>query len=328
MPARKTTAPVPADTRTPTDDLPSLRGLVAFDVTVRLGSMTAAANELETTQPNISQRIRALEEHLGHPLFDRQGGRLVLNACGEAFHAELSPALASVCGAVQEVRRSVHKRIPQITIAAGAGFTHVWLRPRLERLEQAFPDYTFKLLPIDRDEAREMQHADIAIRFGPPLPKGEHSDTLVVQERAFPVCSPHYARTHGLENGLDAEALSRITLLHLDLRDSRWLDWSDWCRHAGLPVPRLDKAFPYNNFPLTLNAAANHQGVSLGWSHVIQDMLDNGSLVALTPHVSRNQYGYRLSVRHPNSAVIKPISRWLTREFSGLEMNDSDTLSD
>lgn len=322
MPARKT-PPTPDETLGASDDLPSLRGLVAFDVTVRLGSMTAAATELETIQPTISQRIRALEEHLGHPLFDRRGGRLELNACGEALHAELAPHLAGICGAVKEVRRQAHKRVPLITIAAGAGFMHVWLRPRLERLEKAFPDCTFKLLPIDRDEAPEMQLADIAIRFGPPL-QGEQRDILVVQERAFPVCSPQYAQRHGLEEGLTAESLARITLIHLDLRDSRWLDWPAWCRHAQLPVPRLDKAFPYNNFPLTLNAALNHQGVALGWSHVIQDMLDNGSLVALTPHISRDRYGYRMCVRHPNSAVIAPISQWLTHEFAGLERVPAD----
>lgn len=316
MPARKT-PPSPDDTLGASDDLPSLRGLVAFDVTVRLGSMTAAASELDTTQPAISQRIRALEEHLGHPLFTRQGGRLVLNACGEAFHAEIAPSLAHLCGAVTEVRQQVRKRVPRITIAAGAGFAHVWLRPRLERLEQAFPECAFTLLPIDRDEAPEMQHADIAIRFGPPL-ANDHGDTLVVQECAFPVCSPQYAQRHGLEEGLTAESLARITLIHLDLRDSRWLDWPAWCRHAQLPVPRLDKAFPYNNFPLTLNAAVNHQGVALGWSHVIQDMLDDGSLIALTPHIARDRYGYRMSVRHPNSALITPIARWLKREFTQL----------
>ncbi|MDI4660180.1 LysR substrate-binding domain-containing protein [Cobetia sp. BMC6] len=319
MPARKTSTPAPLESASPLDDLPSLRGLVAFDVTVRLGSMTAAASELDTTQPTISQRIRALEEHLGHPLFDRQGGRLILNHYGETFHAELAGGLGKVCSAVTEARRKVHKPTPRITIAAGAGFAHVWLRPRLERLEQDFPDCHFTLLPIDRDEDPQMQQADIAIRFGPPL-TGDHRDTLVVAERAFPVCSPDYARRHGLEKGLDAEALARITLLHLDMRDTRWLDWATWCRHAGLPVPRLDKAFPYNNFPLTLNAAVNHQGVALGWSHVIQDLLDNGSLIALTPHISRDRHGYRMSVRHPNSAVIQPITRWLTREFSGLEI--------
>lgn len=67
--------------------------------------MTAAASEMHTTQPTISQRIRALEENVGCPLFDRRGGRLSINARGEAFYEELVPGLARLCGAVVDLRR-------------------------------------------------------------------------------------------------------------------------------------------------------------------------------------------------------------------------------
>jgi len=310
VPARRASTLLPPDMGA----LPSLRGLIAFEATVRLGSMTAAASEMHTTQPTISQRIRALEENVGCPLFDRRGGRLSLNARGEAFYEELVPGLARLCGAVVDLRRRTREPSPVVSIAAGAGFTHMWLRPRLKRLEQTFPDRSFRLLPIDRDEAPEMQKADIALRFGPPQ-RDDLADTLVVPENAFPVCSPEYAREHNLGAELDAEALKRITLLHLDMRDPRWLDWASWCKLAHLPPPPLEKAFPYNNFPLLLNAVISHQGVALGWSHVIQDMLASGQLVALGPHVTRKSHGYRLSVRNPRSAMIAPVVDWLVREF-------------
>lgn len=295
---------------------PSLKGLIAFDATVRYGSMTAAASELNTTQPTISHRIRALEEQLGCPLFDRRGGHLSLNDRGEAFHKELSPGLKRVCGAIGDIRRHAQEMTPTISIAAGAGFTHMWLRPRLKRLEKAFPHWSFRLLPIDRDEAPEMQKADIAIRFG-PAHQDDLANTLLVPETAFPVCSPEYAKQLNLSTDLDTEALKRITLLHLDIRDPRWLDWAGWCTLAHLSPPPLDKAFPYNNFPLLLNAVVNHQGVALGWSHVIQDMLDSGQLIALGPQVTRKSHGYRLGVRNPDSAMIAPVVSWLEREFTG-----------
>lgn len=295
---------------------PSLRGLIAFEATVRLGSMTAAAHEMQMTQPAVSQRIRALEDSLGCPLFDRRGGRLSLNARGKAFHEELAPGLERLCGAIGDLRCRMRKASPVVSIAAGAGFTHMWLRPRLARLEQAFPDRAFRLLPIDRDEAPEMQKADIALRFG-PRQQDDPADTLVVPEKVFPVCSPEYARQHHLGAELDADALQRITLLHLDMRDPRWLDWAGWCQLAQLPPPPLERAFPYHNFPLLLNAVTHHQGVALGWSHVTQDMLASGQLVALGPHITRQSHGYRLSVRNPGSAMIAPVVDWLAREFAG-----------
>lgn len=60
-------------------DLDSLRLLEAV---ARLGTVTAAAAELHVSQPALSRSLARLERELGHPLFDRPGRRLVLNAAG------------------------------------------------------------------------------------------------------------------------------------------------------------------------------------------------------------------------------------------------------
>ena len=49
------------------------------------GSVTKAAAIVRVAQPSISRQIRQLEEVLGAPLFDRQGGRMHLSAAGQAF---------------------------------------------------------------------------------------------------------------------------------------------------------------------------------------------------------------------------------------------------
>ncbi|NQY72608.1 hypothetical protein [Halomonas sp.] len=51
------------------------------------------------------------------------------------------------------------------------------------------------------------------------------------------MCSPDYAKAHGLSGPLSAQDLSRLSLLHQDIRNPRWLDWAQWCRHAGLTPP-------------------------------------------------------------------------------------------
>lgn len=56
--------------------LPSTALLSAFEATARTGGVTAAAEELDLTQSAVSRQIRALEEQLGAPLFERERGRL------------------------------------------------------------------------------------------------------------------------------------------------------------------------------------------------------------------------------------------------------------
>jgi len=56
---------------------------------------------LGITQPAVSQYLRALEEQVGHPLFERQGRHLVLSRVGEA----LLPEARRVVQALEEFQR-------------------------------------------------------------------------------------------------------------------------------------------------------------------------------------------------------------------------------
>ncbi|MEY4212445.1 MAG: hypothetical protein RL458_670 [Pseudomonadota bacterium] len=53
-----------------------------FSVLAQAGSFVRASELLHLTQPALSRSIRALEEALGRPLFDRVGRRIELTAFG------------------------------------------------------------------------------------------------------------------------------------------------------------------------------------------------------------------------------------------------------
>lgn len=99
-------------------DLESLRLLEAVS---RLGTVTAAAHELHVSQPALSRSLARLEGELGHPLFDRPGRRLVLNAAGRAAleHAEviLREAHAMRLAVDDAVRRSDALRVGTVAPA-------------------------------------------------------------------------------------------------------------------------------------------------------------------------------------------------------------------
>lgn len=271
--------------------------------------MTAAADEERATQPTISQRIRVLEETLGVPLFDRRGGRLELTAHGERFYREIAPGLKDIQEACEHLIHNSHNPSPSLVIAAGSGFTHLWLLPRLPALKRAFPDRSFRLMPVDRADDPELQAADIAIRFGPYAP--QDAAQLVASEAVFPICSPDYAHRHRLQKTLTLSVLQQLTLLHQDIKDPRWLDWVQWARLAGMNLAPRDDVFAYHNYALLLNAALAGEGVALGWTPLAGDYLASGELVALGPRVTRKDYGYWLSTKHHRSAIAGPVRDWL-----------------
>ncbi|RAU45718.1 MULTISPECIES: LysR substrate-binding domain-containing protein [unclassified Pseudomonas] len=70
----------------------NLRQIEAFRSVMRLGSMTAAAEVLYTSQPNVSRLISQLEISAGLTLFKRAGVRLIPTQEGQAFFHEVERA--------------------------------------------------------------------------------------------------------------------------------------------------------------------------------------------------------------------------------------------
>lgn len=296
-----------------TDMQPSLKSLLAFEATIRLGSMSAAGRELGATQPAISQRIRHLEDVLGVALFERSGQRLRPTADGHTYHEEIAPALERITAATRRAHSRARSRVQALVLAVHFGFAHLWLLPRLARLEGAFPGTGFEILPVDRDDSREAMAADIGIRFGLIEQVGEDEWPLL-PEAVYPVCSPGFAHRHGLSPDVPP-AVDEVPLLHMDSRDPRWLDWAQWCRRAGLKEPGGPPRFHYNNYPLLLHAAIEGRGLALGWHGLVDTAIAEGTLVALAPVVRRPSRGYILRTAYGDRALLKAVVDWFRREL-------------
>ena len=74
-----------------------------FEAVARLGGMNRAAAELNTVQSNVTARIRALEDELGTPLFERHSRGVTLTGAGQ----RLLPYAARIRHLLEDARRVV-----------------------------------------------------------------------------------------------------------------------------------------------------------------------------------------------------------------------------
>jgi DNA-binding transcriptional LysR family regulator len=74
--------------------------LRSFAAVAELGHLTRAAERLHVSQPAVSAQIRALEDELGTPLFERGAGGMTLTEAG----TKLLPYAAKVLGAAVELK--------------------------------------------------------------------------------------------------------------------------------------------------------------------------------------------------------------------------------
>lgn len=113
--------------------------LRVLEAVARHGSMNRAAAELHTVQSNVTARIRALEEQIGTPLFQRNSRGVVLTAAGQ----RLLPYTAKLAALLKEARDAARDDgTPIGSVHIGSLETTAALRlpPILAAYARAWPD--------------------------------------------------------------------------------------------------------------------------------------------------------------------------------------------
>ncbi|WP_321799837.1 choline sulfate utilization transcriptional regulator [Caballeronia sp. J97] len=294
------------------DRLPPMQALLMFESAARLASFTAAARELGSTQPAVSQRVVQLEESLGAALFERGHRGVTLTEDGARLFDAVRQGLATIRAATSDIRARHAQRT--LTLSTDFGFATYWLMPRLPQFKALMPDVDVKIITSQSLPSASGDHADVVIVFGDTQAEwiGKHAVKLF-PERVTPVCSP--ALLAGRIEAVSAGDLLGLPLLHLEPTfPERWLSWSAWFEAHGLAAPPTQGGFTFNSYALVTHAAVMGQGVALGWAPLIDELIATGQLVALADAPLVTDRGYVLVTPREPTAAVRAFSEWLLDE--------------
>ncbi|MEA5445314.1 LysR family transcriptional regulator [Gammaproteobacteria bacterium AB-CW1] len=138
--------------------LSQLRG---FCTTAQLGSISAAADKLELSQPSVSMQIQALEKEFGVMLFERRGPKIKLTPEGEGL-LEIALPLVEGMETLPETfaARCGNPAHGELDIAAGES-TLLYLLPQfVERFANDYPEVQFRLHNVTGRDGLNMLRAD------------------------------------------------------------------------------------------------------------------------------------------------------------------------
>ncbi len=96
----------------------NLERLRVFHAISQAESFTKAAESLHLTQPGVSKHIKAMEEELGVPLFDRVGKKVSLTEAGEILYEAAREVIASVASAEQRIQELAGLRRGRLRVGA------------------------------------------------------------------------------------------------------------------------------------------------------------------------------------------------------------------
>lgn len=292
--------------------LPPLQSLVFFEAAVRHLSFTAAARELGTSQPAVSQRIGLLEDDLGAPLFKREHRGVSLTPEGLQLVTAVRESLSSIGDAAAKIRARRERQV--LTVATDFAFATYWLMPRLAALRELVPELDVRIVTSQNQFDIRGEPVDMAVAFGEgPWPGC--SATHLFPEIVVPVCSPAFYARQCL-SGQVAD-LRTVPLLHLESADpQRWLQWEGWFAAHGLRSDGTGHDLTLNNYPLVIQAALAGQGVALGWVPLVDELVRGGQLMHAVPDPQRTACGYFLVEPNSrrNSEALHRFRHWIVQE--------------
>ena len=290
----------------------SLDLLRAFEAAARQRSFTAAAVELGTTQPAISQQIKRLEEQLGTRLFDRIYRGIELTESGTILFEQVQLGLQNIDAGLTAISAQHSHEVLQV--ATDFAFAAYWLMPRLHRFHEANPHIDVSLVTSERNHNMLRTDIDVAVLFGDGRFKQGESHWLFSEE-VFPVCSPLLLKDRALP--LPVPALLDLPLLHLrGENSSNWFDWSGVFRELGLTSAPAPGQLRFDNYTLLIQAAIGGQGVAIGWRHLVDNLLAQGLLCRPIADTLISRLGYYvvLPQRKRRGELIQQFLDWLMEE--------------
>jgi len=293
--------------------LPSLDFLRGFEAAGRRLSFTQAAEELFVTQSALSRQVKALEDSLGVPLFERKHRALALTKAGVDFHRLVSEKLREIAEAAEAIQapRDEHG----LTVSTTVGFASLWLIPRLTEFRAASPDAVVYVSADDRIVDLARGDVDVAIRY---LADASAYDGAVhlFGERLLPVASPALVeRGPPLRKPAD---LARHVLLHFDDPEGRvpWINWQAWLAANGAAGLKPAGAMRFSLYDQVIRAAVDGQGVALGRVPLISGFIDARQLVAPFGKRYDAPRGY-YAIAAPHAAQrsqVRTFIEWLRKE--------------
>lgn len=282
--------------------LPPLGWLRSFEAAARHLSFTGAARDLNMTQSAVSQQIKALEQHLGRPLFHRRPRALELTETGITYLPVVREAFRTLIRGTRAVTGST---AGVVQIQANLTFAVHWLAPRLARFRANHPEVQLAL-STELWEPREMaEGADIEIRYS-LRPSDTVRAELLRSDAFYPVCAPGYPVTLG---DLPMQPLFGVTNL--------LCTWASWAEDQGLawPDPPVTTATTYT---LTLALALAGAGLALAHDTIAAGLIAQGRLIAPFAHRAPMQEAYYLILapqaeQSPGAAAF---AGWLKSEIA------------
>lgn len=246
------------------DRLAAMRTFVEI---VERGSLTAAAEALDRSQPSVVRALAALEDHLGALLLRRTTRRMSLTPEGRDYLERCRRILADVGEAERAVGQQHTEPRGELRMTGPVEFGRMHLTPAVASFLGCYPEVRADLLLLDRNVDLVNEGIDLALRIG-PLADSSLVAIRLGAVRRVTVASAALLRRTGVPRRPDA--LSRLPCIrqqNIPRTETSWL----FAEGAKAMDVRVDGRFGVNQVAAAVSACIDGVGFGQFLSYQVQD---------------------------------------------------------
>ena len=287
-----------------------------------LGSVAAAARELDLLPATATAAVRRLESQLGAALFARSTRALKITPEGDAYLARAREALDLLDQGAAELHAPLTQVRGVIRLAVSVDLGTQVVRPLMDEFLRLHPQLQLEMLVSDRLSDIGREPVDAALRYGEP----RGTDQIVrplADNTAVLVASPAYVQRAGMPRSVAELAEHEAIGLRVASRPGQ--PWSLQDRGREVQVrPRVRRTAD-NGLMARLWALDGH-GIALKSRLDVAADLLSGRLVRVLPRVQTAPYPLMMVlVRGTHlSARMRALADYLRPPMQALAESASD----
>lgn len=254
-----------------------LLALRLFVRVARTGSFSAAARELDLSQPSVSRIIAALEQDVGGALVARTTRAVTLTDVGNDYLTRIEAILALLEEADHEARGSRELR-GSLRIAMPGSFGVREIIPLMPGFLARHPSLTVSLLMSDQRQDTLKDGVDVALRLG-DLADSTATARLIGRTQRVIVASPTYLKARGVPETPDDLTAHAAIVGPAGTSAGTW----SFRKDVQSVWARIDSRLTANSNEAAVAAAVAGMGVVTTALWGCRAELASGSLIQLLP---------------------------------------------
>jgi DNA-binding transcriptional LysR family regulator len=280
----------------------------AFVEIVDRGSLTAAAEALDRSQPTMVRTLAALETHLGARLLHRTTRRMSLSPEGRDYLERCRRILADVDEAERAVMQDEGEPRGELRITAPVEFGQLHIAPALSGFLQRYQQVKVNLVLLDRNVDLVEEGFDLALRIGHLVDSSMIAVRLGEVHRVI-CASPELLHESGIPDHPNALSGLPCIRLHNLPRASEWP-----FHEAGRDLAvRVNGRFDSNQIAAARTACVHGVGFGQFLSYQVRREIDEGRLLPVLEAFQTSPLP--VSLVYPGSRLVstrlRALQNWL-----------------